>query len=60
MRGIMMAKRKPLKVVEPGGAVSRQEDVRYELPAPKATVRLVDPENVSELVELLHNEAKVI
>lgn len=60
MKGIMMAKRKPLEVVEAVQAEVLREIIQYELPAPKAAVKLIDPENVSELVELLHNEAKVI
>jgi len=60
MRGIMMAKRKPLNVVEPVDAGSLTEIVSYELPAPKAAVKLIDPDNVAELVDLLHNEAKAI
>ena len=32
----------------------------YELPPAKSTVKLVDPEDMDELVRLLHEEAKVI
>ncbi len=60
MRGIMMAKRKPLKVVEPTAAEDLTEIVHYELPPPKSAVQLVDPENMDELVRLLSEEAKVI
>lgn len=60
MRGIMMAKRKPLKVVEPVEVADTVEAVHYELPAEKTDVKLVDPENMDELVRLLHEEAKVI
>jgi len=60
MRGIMMAKRKPLNVVEATDAATMTEIVAYELPAPKAAVKLVDADNVAELVDLLHNEAKAI
>ncbi len=60
MRGIMMAKRKPLKVVEEVAAESRREVVSYELPPAKAAVKLISPDNVGELVDLLHNEAKMI
>jgi electron transfer flavoprotein beta subunit len=60
MRGIMMAKRKPLNVVEPSGGEAPTEIVNYELPAPKSAVRLVDAENVPELVDLLYNEAKIM
>jgi electron transfer flavoprotein beta subunit len=34
--------------------------VKYELPAPKQSVRLFKAEEVDKLVEALHNEAKVI
>lgn len=60
MRGIMAAKTKPLAVVQPA-AVSPLTHVKsYEPPPQKKSVRLVKPDNVGELVELLHNEAKVI
>lgn len=60
MRGIMMAKRKPLKVVEPSVSESHVSVVSYELPAEKSGVKMIDPENMDELVRLLHEEAKVI
>ncbi|MCB0475359.1 MAG: electron transfer flavoprotein subunit beta/FixA family protein [Flavobacteriaceae bacterium] len=60
MRGIMMARQKPLKVVEPVASDNATAVTRFEKPAPKGSVKLIDPENVGELVELLHNEAKVI
>lgn len=60
MRGIMMAKRKPLKVVEATEADDLAIAVRYELPPEKGDVKMVDPENIEELVRLLHEEAKVI
>lgn len=60
MRGIMMAKRKPLTVVEPVEATSATEVASYELPPEKGSVKLIDPENMDELVRLLHEEAKVI
>ena len=60
MRGIMMAKRKPLSVVEPIDAPATTVITSYELPPEKSAVKLVDPENMDELVRLLHEEAKVI
>ena len=60
MRGIMMAKRKPLTVVEPTGAEDLAVTVHFELPKEKGGVTLIDPENMDELVRLLHEEAKVI
>ncbi len=60
MRGIMMAKKKPLNVVEPVEFEDLTETVHYELPPPKSEVTLVEPDNMDELVRLLHEEAKVI
>lgn len=60
MRGIMMARKKPLNVFEPNGASTETGTVKFEKPAPKGEVTLVAPDNLDELVNLLHNEAKVI
>ncbi|RCS26410.1 electron transfer flavoprotein beta subunit/FixA family protein [Polaribacter sp. WD7] len=60
MRGIMMARKKPLQVVEPLGANVSTNIQSFEKPAPKGAVKLVNAENVDELINLLHNEAKVI
>ncbi|KJD31947.1 electron transfer flavoprotein subunit alpha [Tamlana nanhaiensis] len=60
MRGIMMARKKPLTVAEPVDAIAQTTSVTFEKPAPKGAVTLVAPDNLDELVNLLHNEAKVI
>lgn len=60
MRGIMAARTKPLKVVPAADVQSLTSIVSYELPPAKSGVKLVDPENMDELVSLLHNDAKVI
>jgi electron transfer flavoprotein beta subunit len=60
MRGIMMARTKPLNVVEPLAIDSLTEVVAYEMPQPRAACKFVDPENPRQLVELLQNEAKII
>ena len=60
MRGIMAARTKPLKVLEPAAAEHLTSIESFELPAPKAGVKLVSPDNVEELVRLLHDEAKAI
>jgi electron transfer flavoprotein beta subunit len=60
MRGIMMAKTKPLQVVEAAAVEPLTEYVGFEMPKPKAACKKIDPENVKELVNLLHNEAKLI
>ncbi|MEC7262474.1 MAG: electron transfer flavoprotein beta subunit/FixA family protein, partial [Bacteroidota bacterium] len=60
MRGIMMARQKALNVLEPVDAPQLTKDEKFDKPAPKGAVKLVSPDNVGELVDLLHNEAKVI
>ncbi len=60
MRGIMAARTKPLNVVAAAAVDSMTEVVGYALPPQKSEVKLVDPENVGELIDLLRNEAKVI
>ncbi|MFO8234815.1 MAG: electron transfer flavoprotein subunit beta/FixA family protein [Bacteroidales bacterium] len=60
MRGIMMARKKPLNVVESLEMEPLTEIENYELPEPKPACRMIDPDNVEELVDLLKNEAKVI
>ncbi|MEZ4928324.1 MAG: electron transfer flavoprotein subunit beta/FixA family protein [Saprospiraceae bacterium] len=60
MRGIMTARTKPLQVVEPVAFEESTKLVKFTLPPAKAGVKLVDPENMDELVRLLHEEAKVI
>ncbi|WP_294822745.1 electron transfer flavoprotein subunit beta/FixA family protein [uncultured Flavobacterium sp.] len=60
MRGIMMARQKALAVVEPMDAEPATKAVKFEKPAPKSAVKLISPDNLDELVNLLHNEAKVI
>ena len=60
MRGIMMARKKPLNVIEPVDTDTSTTASKFEKPAPKGAVTLVSPDNLDELVSLLHNEAKVI
>jgi len=59
MRGIMAARTKPLKVVEPAAIEALTNVVSFELPPAKAGVKLVPADNPAELVRLLHEEAKV-
>ncbi len=60
MKGIMGARTKPLKVMEPVRSDSLTAIDSFELPAAKAGVKLVPADNPAELVRLLHEEAKVI
>jgi len=58
MRGIMQARSKPLTVTEPVEASNKTQSMSFEKPAPRGDVKLVV--NVDELINVLHNEAKVI
>ena len=60
MRGIMMARKKPLNVVAPVEIEALTDVVNFEMPQPKAACKMIEPENVKELVNLLQNEAKVL
>ena len=60
MRGIMAARTKPLKVVEPAAAEPLTRFESFGLPPAKAGVKLVAPDNIDELVRLLHEEARAI
>jgi electron transfer flavoprotein beta subunit len=59
MKGIMGARTKPLKVVEPVAADALTSIVNFETSPPKAGVKLVPADNPAELVRLLHEEARV-
>ena len=60
MRGIMAARTKPLKVVDPVAAEPLTTFKEFGLPPAKAGVKLVSADNVEELVTLLHEEARAI
>jgi len=60
MRGIMMARKKPLAVIDPVSSEAHTEFINFSLPEAKPPCKMVDPENVGELVDLLRNEAKVL
>ncbi|MBL4677429.1 MAG: electron transfer flavoprotein subunit beta/FixA family protein [Mucilaginibacter sp.] len=60
MRGIMSARTKPLTVVEPVEVKSTSEIVSFETPAPRGQVTLVPVDDTAKLVDLLHNQARVI
>jgi electron transfer flavoprotein beta subunit len=60
MRGIMTARKKPLHIVPAAAVEPRTEFLDFTLPTPKEPCKMVDADNVKELVRLLQNEAKVI
>lgn len=60
MRGIMAARTKPLNVLPAAQIENLTSVVSYALPDAKEGCKYVDPENMDELVDLLHNQSKVI
>jgi electron transfer flavoprotein beta subunit len=60
MRGIMSARTKPLKVIEPVSTDTLTSIDSFDLPPAKAGVKLIPADRPEELVRLLREEAKVI
>ncbi|HLA55439.1 MAG TPA: electron transfer flavoprotein subunit beta/FixA family protein [Flavobacterium sp.] len=60
MRGIMTARTKVLTILEPVAANANTKAVKFEKPAPKSAVKLYTIDQLDDLVNALHNEAKVI
>lgn len=60
MRGIMNARSKPLKVIEPIDHEKLTNSISFKKPSEKSSCKIINEDNVSELVSLLRNEAKVI
>jgi len=59
MRGIMMARSKPLNVVPAVDKYDYTSVSKYELPPAKGGVRMIDAENAEQLIDILHNEEKL-
>jgi electron transfer flavoprotein beta subunit len=60
MRGIMMARQKPLEVVQPAELPVMTALVGYETIPAKAPCKMIDQGDVKQLVQLLQTEARVI
>ena len=60
MRGIMSARTKPLQVIEAKDIAEVAKVRQFETPPPRGAVNLVPAEDPSKLIDLLHQEAKVI
>ncbi len=60
MRGIMQARQKPLDVVEVDENNINTETIKFYKPQEKGEIKMIDSDNLDELINLLHNEAKVI
>ena len=60
MKGIMASKSKPLAVVAATDNTKLTVIANYALPDKAKQIKYISPDNVGELVRLLHEEAKVI
>lgn len=60
MRGIMLASKKEIKVLEPSKYVSSSKIIRFEKPSEKKEIKMISPDNLDELIDILHNKVKVI
>lgn len=60
MRGIMSARTKPLVVKDPVADETRTDVSVFELPPEKGAIKMIDTDNIDDLVSLLKNDAKVI
>ncbi|MBI1838479.1 MAG: electron transfer flavoprotein subunit beta/FixA family protein [Flavobacteriia bacterium] len=60
MRGIMAARTKPLTVIPVTNNEEYTAYASYSMPEAKTACKMISPDNMDELVSLLHNEAKVI
>jgi len=60
MKGIMSARTKPLQVLAAESVSSNTAVQNFEMPPAKSACKFIAPENAAELIQLLHNEAKVI
>ena len=60
MRGIMTARTKPLEVIEATASNHLTESIEFEKPSVKGECKMIDENNISELVNELQNVIKVI
>mgnify|MGYP001807274873 CR=1 FL=1 len=60
MRGIMQARQKPLLVIEPSKIDKKTTTNKFYKPEEKNEIKMVDANDLDKLIDLLHNEAKVI
>ena len=60
MRGIMQASKKEIKVLSSSRYVLNSKIIRFEKPSEKKEIKMISPENLDELIDILHNKVKVI
>lgn len=60
MRGIMSARTKPLQVIEPVAAEERVRVVSFDKPAPRSSVRMINPDDAAKIFDIIREEKKII
>lgn len=60
MRGIMQARQKPLDVIDAVDSEKKTKTHKFYKPEEKKEIKMVNSDNLDKLIDLLHNEAKVI
>ena len=60
MRGIMMARKKPLSILEPVDFSATTHSKSFETPPKKSACKLIDASDIDGLIDMLHKEAQVI
>jgi electron transfer flavoprotein beta subunit len=60
MRGIMAARTKPLNVIEAATTDKTSATIGFELPPAKGACKMIPADQASQLIDMLHNEAKII
>lgn len=60
MRNLMAARTKQITILESENSDNKTETVSFEKLPAKQPVKMISPDNLDELINLLHNEAKVI
>ena len=60
MRGIMQARQKPLDVIDAADSEKKTKTHKFYKPEEKKEIKMVNSDNLDKLIDLLHNEAKVI
>lgn len=60
MRGIMSARSKPLNIIKPIQYNSEFKYLDFDLPPKKESVKIIDKDNLEDLINHLKNDSKVI
>ena len=56
----MQARSKPFEIIEDNTVETKTNTISFSKPDNNKEIKLLSPDNLDELIDLLHNEAKVI